>query len=104
MARTWILDTETKGTGARMVPLDSVTQRRSSTERVLKDGAPARRPEPEPPKPRASRRFRVVDVMTRQPIVEDGNARDAVDALTGVRSTMDVTVYTWQEHAGRWRP
>jgi hypothetical protein len=42
--------------------------------------------------------------MTRQPIVDDVNARDAVDALKDLRSTMDVTVYTWQEHAGRWRP
>ncbi len=104
MARTWVLDTETKGTGARVVPLDSVTTRRASTERVLTGGKPARRRQPEPSKPRSPRRFKVVDVMTRQPIVEDGNARDAVDALQHIRSTMDVTVSTWQEHSGRWRP
>jgi hypothetical protein len=104
MARTWILDSETKGTGARMVPLDSVTKRRSSSERVLKGDKPAGRRPTGPPKPRPPRRFKVVDLMTREPIVEDVNARGAVDALKDVRSTVDVTVYTWQEHAGRWRP
>lgn len=104
MARTWILDTETKGTGARMVPLDSVTKRQSPSERVLKgDKQPQRRPT-EPPEPRRPRRFKVVDLMTREPIVEDVSAREAVDALKDIRSTVDVTVYTWQEHAGRWRP
>lgn len=104
MARTWILDSETKGTGARMVPLDTVTKRSSSTEPVLKGGEPAPRPQPSPPALRAPRRFKVVDVMTHQPIVEDATAREAVEALKNIRSTVDVTVYTWQDHAGRWRP
>jgi hypothetical protein len=104
MPRTWILDTDTKGTGARMVPLDSVTQRPSSTERVLKGGKPAPRRPPDPPPVPVPRRFKVVDVMTQQPIVEDGTAREAVDALKNIRSTVDVTVYTWQDHAERWRP
>ncbi len=104
MARTWILDTETKGTGARVVPLDTVSQRRSSTERVLTGGQPARRREPEPPTPRAPRRFKIVDLLTRQTIAEDVDVRGAVAALADIRSTVDVTVYLWQEASDRWRP
>jgi hypothetical protein len=104
MARTWILDTETKGTGARMVPLDAVSQRRSSPGRVLTGGRPAPRRDPGPPMPRAPRRFKVVDLLTRQTIVDDVDARGAVAALADVRSTVDVTVHLWQESTGRWRP
>jgi hypothetical protein len=87
-----------------MVPLDSVTRGPSSTEPILKDAKPAPPRPPETPAARPPRRFTVVDLMTRQPIVEDVTAREAVEALKDLRSTMDVTVYTWQEHAGRWRP
>ncbi|MBV9197039.1 MAG: hypothetical protein JO168_23130 [Solirubrobacterales bacterium] len=50
------------------------------------------------------RRFRVIDVMTRQPLLEAGNARQAVDALKAVRSLVDVCVYVWQPDRRRWRP
>ncbi|HUO72278.1 MAG TPA: hypothetical protein VMU39_16030 [Solirubrobacteraceae bacterium] len=30
MGKVWVLDTETKGTGANMVPLERVVQKRSS--------------------------------------------------------------------------
>ena len=38
MAKTWVLDTETKGTGANMVPLEKVQKKPGSDE------APAARP------------------------------------------------------------
>src|SRR5437588_3733249 len=64
VAKSWILHTETKGTGAQMVPLESVQKRPTTVEPVfvLREGAQARKP-PES-KPRARRRFRIVDVMT----------------------------------------
>jgi hypothetical protein len=43
MAKTWVLDTETKGTGAHVVPLDTVV--RSPAEREAgSEGRPGERP------------------------------------------------------------
>src|SRR5919108_512897 len=77
MGRTWVLDTETKGTGAQMVPLDKVlTQPAPSTEPFF---VPPKRtpPEPKPPEPREPRRFRIVDVATRSVLADDAPARAA---------------------------
>ncbi len=104
MTTTWVLHTETKGTGAQMVPLETVTKRASSPEPVFvprQVPEPAQMPAAAPPQ--TARRFRVVDVMTRQPIVEDGDAREAMSALVRVRSLIDVNVYVWQEERELWR-
>jgi hypothetical protein len=42
MAKVWVLDTETKGTGANMVPLEKVV--RSPADRAEPAEAPAQRP------------------------------------------------------------
>ena len=102
MGKTWVLKTETKGTGATVVPLESTTQRSGPTEPVFVPREPALRDEPAP-EPPAPRRFRVVDVMTRQELVGDGSARDAVDALRDVHSLVDVDLYVWQPIHERWR-
>lgn len=102
MSRVWVLDTATKGTGANMVPLESVTKRSSTVEPIVVPRKPRPRPE-EPSKPRAPRTFKVVDVMSGQALVEDASTREAVDALKDVRSIVDVTVYVWQEERDRWR-
>jgi hypothetical protein len=102
MGKVWVLDTETKGTGANVVPLERVTKRVPAAEPVFVARKPAPRP-PEVPEPRRPRKFRVVNVMTRQPLVEDVNAREAVDALKGVRSVVDVEVYVRQDEDDRWR-
>ena len=101
-ANVWVLDTHTKGTGANMVPLDRVLRHGSDSVPgfVLPD---RRRPQPEPAEPRAPYRFRVLDVMTRQPLAEDVDARGAVAALRGARSIVDVTVYVYDEEAEQWR-
>ena len=101
MGTTWVLDTETKGTGANMVPLERVTKRPTAPPRryVLPE---RRRPREDEPKPRAPRRFRIVDVMTRRNLLEDASAREAVDALRSVRSVVDVNVYVWDEVRERW--
>lgn len=97
-----MLDTHTKGTGANMVPL----------ERVLKHGSDTvpgfviperRRPESGGSEPRAPYRFKVVDVMTRQVLADDVDAREAVETLRGARSVVDVTVYLYDEETERWR-
>jgi hypothetical protein len=102
MAKKWVLRTETKGTGAQMVPLESITERSSATQPVFVPREAPRRPEQEP-KPREPRRFRVVDVMTRRPLIDDGGTRETVDALKQVRSIVDVNVYLWHEEEDRWR-
>jgi hypothetical protein len=101
MGKTWILHTETKGTGAAMVPLERAVKR-SAPEPLSVPRRP-KPPEPEPPKPRAPRRFRVVDVMTRQRLIDDASAAETVAALRDVRSIVDVNVYVWHEERERWR-
>jgi hypothetical protein len=85
-----------------MVPLETVTKRSSATQPVFVPREPLRRAEPDA-KLKTPRRFKVVDVMTRQSVIEDGSARQTVDALKDVRSIVDVNVYVWQEEEDRWR-
>jgi hypothetical protein len=103
MAKVWVLDTETKGTGAQMVPLEKVQRRPApSGEPVFVPPKPRPRPAPEP-EPRAPRRFRVVDVLTRQPLADDAGARATLEVLRGVRSSVDVEVLVWEPGDERWR-
>jgi hypothetical protein len=102
MGRIWILDTETKGTGAEMVPLDTVLKKPRRDEPRL--AAPKRKaPEATPAAPRQPRRFRVVDVATRAVLADDVGARAALRALHDVRSVVDVHVYVWEADDDRWR-
>jgi hypothetical protein len=52
MAKRWILDSETKGTGARMVPLEEVKERQSGKAPTIaperKPGAPKSGPSAKP--------------------------------------------------------
>ncbi len=102
MARTWILRTDTKGTGAQMVPLETITERSADPEPVFVPRKHEPRPETEEPKTRAPWKFRVVDLMTREVLVDDAGTREAVDALKDVRSIVDVSIYVWAED-DRWR-
>jgi hypothetical protein len=103
VGKVWVLDTETKGTGANMVPLERVTKRSSGYDEPLFKAPTRRAPEPAEAKQRAPRKFRVVDVMTRQTLADGANARAAIEALRGIRSVVDVEVYVWQEERERWR-
>ena len=86
-----------------MVPLERVLKQPSpSHEPISVPRKPAPRP-PKEPEPRAPRRFRVVDVMTRQVVADEASTREAIDALTGFRSLVDVNVYVWQPERERWR-
>src|SRR4051812_22274968 len=103
MGRTWVLDTETKGTGAQMVPLEKVLKKPAPTSEPLFVPPPRKPREPKPVEPAAPRRFRVVDVMTRAVLADGVGTREALSILHDVRSTVDVQVYLWQPKAERWR-
>ena len=104
MAKIWVLDTETKGTGAEVVPLEKVLDRgagrsdRISVARRRRD----RRRDPAP-EPRQPPRFRVVDVMTQEVLADGADTRTTVELLRRTRSTVDVRVHVWDESAERWR-
>lgn len=103
MGTVWVLDTETKGTGANMVPLERVRRKPSgSRERPYVPRKP-RPAKSEVSQPKEPRRFRVVDVMTRQLAADDVSAREAVEALRNFRSVVDVDLYVWQPSRERWR-
>ena len=103
MGRVWVLDTETKGTGAEMVPLERVHEQSARRGRhPVRAGRPAPPPSA-PPAPRQPHRFRVVDVMSERVLAEDAGTRATLDLLDGVRSVVDVRVYVWEPEAEDWR-
>jgi hypothetical protein len=103
MSKVWVLDTETKGTGANMVPLDRI-QRKPGADAVPGFALPKLKPPAPPaPEPAAPRRFKVVDVMTREVLAEDADARTTVEVLGKVRSLVDVTLWLWEPTRERWR-
>ena len=103
MGRVWVLSTDTKGTGAEMVPLEKVLKNpAASNEPVFV----APEPKPREPKPAESRpplSFRIVDVMTRAVLADRAGTREALSVLNDVRSSVDVHVFLWQPQAERWR-
>jgi len=102
MARkVWVLDTETKGTGAQMVPLDKVLRKPTSGEPLYVP--PKREPRPrKEPELRRPRSFKIVDVTTGEVLGEDLDARAAIAALEDVDSVVDVRVYVWDHGNDRW--
>jgi hypothetical protein len=103
MAKVWVLDTETKGTGARVVPLEKALKRPAPSDEPF-FVPPKPRPRPEPaPEPRRPRTFRVVDVMTQEVLAEGAGLRATLGVLDGVRSVVDVRIFVWEPEPGRWR-
>ena len=107
MAKIWVLDTETKGTGANMVPLEKVRKTPAPPDqrilRIPRRKAAGEVPEPESATRREPYRFRIVDVMTRQVLADDVDARATVAALEDVRSVVDVLIDVWEPDTGDWR-
>jgi hypothetical protein len=105
MAKTWVLDTETKGTGAHVVPIEKVTRKGGREPELnlveLRRAAPPK-PAPEPQTP-APRRFKVVDLMTRETLAEHTDAGATVELLGQVRSIVDVNIYVWNPEREGWR-
>jgi hypothetical protein len=103
MGKTWVLDTETKGTGAHVVPLepaDAKASQRPGLSTVTLRRGPVRDATPAPPAPQ---RFKVVDVLSGRVLAQDVGAREAVNALEQLRSVLDARVSVWAEQAGRWK-
>ena len=103
MAKTWILDTETKGTGASMVPLEKALAKRSAEQDldvVTLEGPPA---QPRPVQPPAPLSFKIVDVRSSQVLADGVDARAAVEVLEDVGSVVDIRIYVWAPLTGRWR-
>lgn len=101
MSRTWVLDTETKGTGAQMVPLDKVVTKPDPKPLFVPR---KRRPKPPPEAaPRPPRRFKVVDISSREVLAEDTDARTTLQLLGKIRSSVDVNVSVWEPSTGAWR-
>ena len=95
MARkVWVLDTETKGTGAEMVPLDKVLRKPASGEPLY---VPPKR-EPRPPKepePKRPRSFKIVDVTTGEVLGEHLNTRAAIAAHDHGEAKTNYRLHDW---------
>jgi hypothetical protein len=103
MAKVWVLDTETKGTGAEVIPLEKALKRPSpSGEPFFVPPKPRPRPEA-PPEPRRPRTFKVVDVMTQEVLSEGAGLRATLGVLEDVRSVVDVRISVWDPEQARWR-
>ena len=101
MGRDWVLDTDTKGTGAQMLPLDKVVKQPDPKPLFVPR---KRQPKPPPgPVPRPPRRFKVVDISSRTVLAEDADARTTLDLLAGIRSSVDVNVSVWEPSIEAWR-
>ncbi|MEA2242337.1 MAG: hypothetical protein QOD24_1893 [Solirubrobacteraceae bacterium] len=103
MTKTWVLDTETKGTGANMVPLEKRRPKPDQSREALYVPRKHTPPPPKPPAPKPARRFKVIDVVSRQVLTEGTGTRDTVDVLQNVRSIVDIQVYVWQPVRETWR-
>jgi hypothetical protein len=102
VGKIWVLDTETKGTGAQMVPLEKVLRQPEPApapkRRRRRSSRPAEAPAPRPPL-----RFKVVDAMTREVLADDADARTTMDLLRTLRSVVDVSISVWEPNSERWR-
>ena len=88
-----------------MVPLEDVLKKAApNTGPAFVPPRTPAAPEPaEPRKPREPAKFKVVDVMTNQVLSEGANGRAMLNLLTGIRSVVDVRIYTWEPKAEKWR-
>ena len=100
----WVLDTETKGTGAQMVPLEK-TLKQPASEPVRRRARPVpkRNPRTREAEPAPPRRFRVIDALSREVMTEDAGLAETVELLGGVGQPVDVSVYVWEPKAEDWR-
>ena len=101
VAKTWILDTETKGTGAHIAPLNDGRPRpERELATVSFDRPPRPVVEPAPPAPRL---FKVVDVMSARVLADGADTRETLKLLAGMRSVVDARIYVWAPGSDRWR-
>jgi len=107
MAKTWVLETHTKGTGANIVPLEDgapapAEPREGEREPLFVARKPAPKAPVAPP-PKAPSRFRVVEITTGRVLAEDAGVRATVELLRDeVASVTDVAIWIWRESQGRY--
>jgi len=101
MAKTWVLDTETKGTGAHITPLRPAGAAPERDLSITRFKAPPR--PPAPPAEPAPRLFKVVDVLSGRVLAEDVPAAAAIEALAPLRKALDARVYVRANADDRWR-
>jgi len=102
MAKTWVLDTESKGTGAHVSPLRDDAKAEVEPDLALVTlERPARPPAQSGEISPLS--FKVVDVLGARVLGENIDARAAVELLAGMRSVLDARIYVRQPTSGRWR-
>jgi hypothetical protein len=104
VGKVWVLDTETKGTGAQMVPLEkTLRQPASEPARRRARPIPKRKPRERPPEPVAPRRFRVIDARSRTTLADEASTSETLAVLRDVEQQVDVSVYVWEPKADAWR-
>ena len=103
MGKVWILDTETKGTGAHVAPIEKADDGAAHGGRGAIVVRERKAPAPKPPEPTGPRLFKVVDVMTKRVLAEDAPLAATVELLEGVRSIVDVSIFVWERGAGSWQ-
>jgi hypothetical protein len=103
VSKTWVLDTETKGTGAHVAPLRDAERERATERDLSLTRFRAQPPPPPPPARREPRRFRVVDIQSGRILADGVSASGAVAALEQMRSPLDVRVHVLEPSASRWR-
>jgi hypothetical protein len=102
VAKVWVLDSETKGTGAQMVPLEKVLKQPGS-EPERRRARPVPKPRQRAPEPAPPRRFRVIDALSRELLLDDADAPTTLDLLRGVSQPVDVSIYVWEHKPQEWR-
>lgn len=102
MAKVWVLDTSTKGTGATMVPLESTQVEPAAPTEIRRLPKPAPR-KPKPAPPRRPPRFKVVDVVSGAVLADGAETRATVAALRELRSSVDARVYVRRSESEPWR-
>ena len=103
MAKTWILDTETKGTGAHVAPLKGDRPRAERELATVVFERPPRRAETPEPEPSAPRAFKVVDVRSARVLADGADTRETLALLADMNSVVDARVYVWAPASERWR-
>jgi hypothetical protein len=103
VAKTWRLDTETKGTGAHVAPLEPVRAKRHDERELSLVTFTRPASAPKTAQAPAPLEFKVVDVMSANVLAEGIDARATVALLEDVRSVLDVRMFVWMADPGRWR-
>jgi len=101
MGKVWVLDSETKGTGAHMAPLPRARPAREGDLSITRFAAPPRA-KATPPR-RLPRRFRVLDVLGNRVLADDVQAPQALAALSQLHKALDARVYVREPPSDRWR-